>query len=119
MEKNMTYGYGHNVLWSEKEIQKFTSAAICAQKASASGYSFIMGYAQNGDKAIFAWNARVVSKEQALDLYWNDGDKRPFIAGSSAMVWIIIPMNGCSDILIPYGENGVRAFYAVKLDELM
>ena len=117
--RNSTYGFGLNTVLSGEEAQKFASATECAKQAVAEGYGFIMRYAQNGNKAVIAWNARVVSKEEALELYQSDGDKRTILNRSRAKVWIILPVKGFSDILIPFGENRVRAFYAVKLEELV
>lgn len=114
-----TYGFGLNTVLAGEEAKKFDSATACAKQAVAEGYSFIMRYSQKGDKTVIAWNARVVSKDEALELYMCDGDKRSQLNRSRAKVWIILPVEGFSDILIPFGEDRVRAFYAVKLDELV
>ena len=117
--KNFTYGFGLNTVLTGEEAKKFESATDCAKRAAVEGYSFIMRYSRNGDKTVIAWNARVVSKDEALEHYWNDGDKRAILNSSRAKVWIILPVEGYSDILIAFGENRVRAFHAVKLDTLV
>lgn len=114
-----TYGFGLNTVSAGEEAKKFESATDCAKRAAVEGYGFIMRYSQSGDKTIIAWNARVVSKDEALELYMCDGDKRTILNSSRAQVWIILPVEGYSDILIAFGENHVRAFHAVKLDELV
>lgn len=116
--KKITYGFGINTVLTGEEVVKFASAAECAKQAVAKGYSFIIGYNQNGAKTVISWNARVVSREEALHHYMCDGDKRTILRSSRAKVWIICPVEGFSDILIPFGENQVCSFQAVKLDSL-
>lgn len=114
------YSFGLGTVLSEATVEKFKSATECAKQAIAEGYSFIMGYGQNGDQTVLALNkdVQVLSRGEALERYHSDGDKRSLLKASQSKIWIVAPVRDCSDILIPFSGR-IRSFRVVKLEDIL
>ena len=114
------YSYGIDTVLADGNIKKVATATECAKQAIAEGHSFIMGYTDKGDQVVFALNkdVLVLSKEEALRRYFCDGDKRTLISTSGAKIWIVAPVVGFSDIVIPFSGR-IRSFRALKPEDIL
>lgn len=116
------YGFGLQAAFAIEEEAKFTNATEAAIAAQNVGYGFIVAFRQAGNrvyKSILAWDAKVISFNEACQLYGKDPEKMNIILCSpSTTVFIISPVGAnMEEILFPF--TPFNRLTMVKLSELV
>lgn len=115
------YGFGLQAAFASEEGAKFTTAKEAAIAAQNAGYGFIVAFRQAGNrlyKSILAWDAKVISFNEACQIYGKDPEKMNIVlCCESTTVFIISPVGAnMEEIIFPF--TPFNRLTMVKLSEL-
>ena len=115
MEKK--YSRGLNA-YSANPVVTCLNMESAIKKAMSEGFGFVREHNADGTSAILAWNAMLLSRDEALERYCNDADKREEINRSSHNTWIISPVEGASDIVLPFDGRIITKFVVISISSI-
>ena len=111
-----SHEYCVGVLALEAKTEKtFYSLKEAIEEAFNKGLSFVVEFGPSG-RRILAWESEVVKKQELIDKYPYDGDKRTILASSSDEFWLVLKTN-VSEIIIPISE--VEKFKKIDITHIL
>jgi hypothetical protein len=116
MEKK--YIFGLAAVLEDAEAKVFSDRTEAAKEAQAAGFGFILDVTHPQEHKLIGWNIKVLSKAEALQLYACDGDKKTILKGKKESIWIVAPVKGLSDMIIPFGGK-ISSVRVVKPESIL
>ena len=93
------YGAGKDALFSDNF--DFASKKEAIQHAKDNNLCFIVEKTSTGRKKVLAWNYAVEVKNDLINRYRFDDDKRNILASSLEEYWLVLNKSTINEIIIP------------------